>query len=151
VRYDENGSLIDPLTIIGICLIALATVAVFTGLMNWVRVRNAPCGVEGKIVEISDCAKMIIKPDCSSATFNACADPDGDGIPEGEFTSDWTKSENWIDLIIIGAVAVGGVFILYKLLDIYGKRQPSYRSYYSGKPAPNKKPHSQSKYEFTYQ
>ena len=49
----------------------------------------APCGITGSIVPINECWKKVIMPDCRWKTFNSCADPDGDGIPEGE----WEEEE----------------------------------------------------------
>ena len=56
-------------------------------------------------------------PDCRWKTFNSCADPDGDGIPEGEFEEEeWQGGTKWEQYLIIGIAIIGAIVIIPPLL-----------------------------------
>lgn len=81
----------------------------------------APCGITGSEVPINDCYKKIIFPDCSWKWFNSCGGPDnnGDGHPDGIVEDEGGGEDIYdkiIQIIIIGAVAIGGIVVLSSFL-----------------------------------
>jgi len=121
---DERGL---PIDWIMVGLVILVTALIIMVSIKLVQSLFAPCGIGGQIQEINDCWKLVIKPDCSARSFNSCADPDQDGIPEGEWGDDpWTKNFDLMEVLkwaVIGAVAIGGVVIIASLLKSRGQAQ----------------------------
>lgn len=115
VGYDENGHELWWPWWAYILLLAAFSISVgvfFTMWSRHIQVVNAPCG-SGTDWWINDCWKMVQAPDCSYRAFNSCAN-DGEGAWEG----DWQKDigEDWLSLIIIGAVAVVGVVLAINII-----------------------------------
>jgi len=80
-----------------------------------------PCGTTGAEIPINDCYKKIIFPDCHWKWFNSCGGPDnnGDGKPDGIVEDEGggdDMGDKIMKLIIVGAVAVGGVLVLTQFL-----------------------------------
>jgi len=101
-----------------------------------------PCGITGSEVEINDCYKKIIFPDCSWKWFNSCGGPDnnGDGFPDG-VVEDEGGGDSPIDkiilAIIVGAVAVGGILVISSLLKSRGQAQYAQQFPGYGPPPPS--------------
>ena len=121
---DERGLAIDWIMV---GLVILVTSLIIMIVISLIRTIFAPCGIGGQIQEINECWKLVIKPDCSARSFNSCADPDGDGVPEGDWgDDDWTKNVDLMEIIkwaIIGAVVIGGVVVIASLLKSRGQAQ----------------------------
>lgn len=116
----QTGRL-DMFVSLAICLLVVIVLAICVHVIS--SAIHAPCGTEPKILEISECEKVITKPDCSVATFNQCYDGDGDGIYEGRYTSGWSGGMNWIWWLVIGAVAIGGIYLAVKIIPgLFEKR-----------------------------
>ena len=132
---DERGLPVDWLMI---GLVILVTALIIMIAISLVRTFFAPCGIGGSVQEINECWKLVIKPDCSARSFNSCADPDGDGVPEGEWGSDdWTKNFDLMEVIkwaVIGAIAIGGVVVIASLLR--SKERAQYAQLYPDQPPP---------------
>jgi len=138
----EDGSLWAPIGWIAVLLVLSFVIYVyFTMRYTMVEKQNAPCGITGQQRTIDECWKLIIRPDCYAAEFNSCADPDGDGIPEGEI-GPWEKDindpwEQYLKWIVIGAVAIGGVVIISLLLKSRGQAQYAQQFPGYGPPPPS--------------
>lgn len=135
---DERGLPIDWL-MIGLVILVTSLIIMIT--ISLIRAFFAPCGIGGQIQEINDCWKLVIKPDCSARSFNSCADPDQDGIPEGEWGSDdWTKNFDLMEVLkwaVIGAVVIGGVVVIASLLKSRGQAQYAQQFPGYGPPPPS--------------
>lgn len=77
--------------------------------------QEPPCKTEERIIDVSDCAKIIIMPNCDSRMFDACSDT---WLEEDWHT--WTPSPDWITWIIVGAIAIGGIVVLSSFLKPRG-------------------------------
>lgn len=106
------------LTTLGIALFIVLSAILMMGTYFIIdALKSPPCGRAPHTKEVSQCIKIIILPDCSYRSIDTCADPDGDGDPEGEWIDDdWQKADLGIpwDWIIIGGVVIVGGFLLYK-------------------------------------
>lgn len=87
----------------------------------------APCGITGSEIEINECWKKVIMPDCQWRTFNSCEGPDenGDGKPDGEWGDEgWQGGTNWATYLIIGIALIGAIVIIPKVIPMF-KTQPA--------------------------
>lgn len=78
------------------------------------KVTSPPCNASVEV--INECHKMIVRPDCSAATFDICYNEPGTDtdVLEGRYTSDWSEpqgNDSWI-LLILG---IGGLILLSKM------------------------------------
>lgn len=134
-----------------ICAAISLTAFVVVSMAVWfIQTVNAPCNYE--IYPINECWKLIRAPDCSHAEFNTCGGPDAnnDGIPDGQWggampgesgTPNWQK-DIWdpttlIIAIIVGAIAIGAVVIITKLIP--AKQPQPQQYYYPPPPSSNEK------------
>lgn len=70
-----------------------------------------PCQTEERIIDVSDCAKIIIMPNCDSRLFDACND---EWLEDGWHT--WEPPAGWITWVVIGVIAIGAIIIVPPLL-----------------------------------
>jgi len=111
------------LLVIIIMIISITAVVGFLLCLSQVIEKwKAPCGIDGSVMEINDCWKLIIRPDCASRPFNSCTGPDnnGDGIPDGEWEEDseweYVGGNDWIiAALLLGVVGIGATAIGYAL------------------------------------
>lgn len=72
-----------------------------------------PCGEKGSIIDITECVKMIVYPDCSGVMYDACQKEIIDHFDPPELPPDWTKGAMWL---AVGLVAVAAILIIPKLI-----------------------------------
>lgn len=105
--------------LIKLVLYIIGGVIIFLGTYFIIEKIMAPCGITGSEIEINECWKKVIQPNCSFRSFNSCAgeDVNGDGYPDGEWLEDsWQGGFDWIKWLIIGAVVIGGVYLAVKII-----------------------------------
>lgn len=121
--YTYEGELVA--TWILYAVFAIISIVLFALFIHLIQTIMAPCGTKPYEKKINDCWKVIIMPNCDYRSFNSCADPDGDGDPEGEWGEDeWQKGgTDYLKWMVYGVVAVGGVYALYLFSKIWAERR----------------------------
>jgi len=117
--FEERGLfpwLILFLIFIGIVIGVLFMKAFFTGPYN-----PPPCGERGSQIEITECVKEIIYPDCSGVMYDSCRGEIIDTFEPPVTPPDWTQGLMWI---AIGIVAVAAIILIPKLIP--PKKPPQY-------------------------
>lgn len=115
-----DPQLIPPIIMAGYVIIAVILLAIAICVYYLVHppAQTPPCGTEATIVDVSDCLKIIIMPNCDSRAYDACidewAEPDWHG---------WEPPANWMSYLIIGVIAIGAIIIIPPLLDIAARRK----------------------------
>lgn len=71
-----------------------------------------PCGERGSVIDITECVKEIIYPDCSGVMYDACTREIIDKFEPPEEKPEW----GWLQWAIVGVVVVGGTYIAVKVL-----------------------------------
>jgi len=124
-NYDARGNLIAGI-ILGLIFIGIVVGILFMKAFFSDNAHPPPCGIRGSIIDIDECFKEIIYPDCSGVMYDSCENKIVDRFDPIVQNDDWYK---WI---VYGAVAVGGVFIGLQLLKMYKSHRPRERNNYRG-------------------
>lgn len=98
-----------------ISLVMLAIVICFYFIIN-PPAQEPPCGTSTQIIDVSECAKIIIMPNCDSRLYDACAD---EWLEDQWHT--WEPPAGWITWIVIGVIAIGAIVIIPPLLRSFRK------------------------------
>lgn len=104
--YDEKG-LISPflsvcfLIFIGIVIGVLFMKAFFGSPYN-----PPPCGETGSVVDIDDCVKMIVYPNCGGVMYDSCTHTILAPFDPPEQPPDWTTGLMWVAIGVIGVAAI---------------------------------------------
>lgn len=112
----EGNRMPIPPVIVGYIILAaiLLAIVIFIYFLVHPPVQEPPCGTTAQTVDVSDCAKIIIMPNCDSRLFDACTD---EWLEE-----DWHRPPaaeiDWKILIIIGIAAVGVIIIVPQILRV---------------------------------
>jgi hypothetical protein len=119
LSFNETG-LVFP--VIGWVVIVIVAALIVTAIFLITNAMHSepPCGTEPKTVDVSDCAKIIMMPNCDSRLYNACTDT---WLEDTWHT--WTPPPGWVEWIVIGVIAVAGIYIAAKLLPKIFKRKES--------------------------
>lgn len=88
-----------------------------------------PCGVRGSVIEISDCVKEIIYPDCSGVMYDSCQETIIDSFDPPE-PPPW----GWFEWAVVGAIGVGAIIVVYSIVK--GSQKRHYAQAYPGRPPP---------------
>jgi hypothetical protein len=127
----DGQTLIAP-GIIAVIIFLVKLVAIFIVLYVLMSKWLHPCGpIATEQVMVDGCYKIITYPDCSTLTVDSC-DPAG---PTVKNRTD-PPGPNWEELIkwaAIGAVVIGGVFVVSSLIKTreraqYGIPPPTYKA-----------------------
>lgn len=102
------------LIFIGIVVGILFMKAFFANAQN-----PPPCGERGSVIEISQCVKEIIYPDCSGVMYDSCKEEIID-----EFEPPEPPPADWWVWAVLGIVAVGAIIIIPKILHIIKPPKP---------------------------
>jgi len=108
---DANGLPIP--IIVGYIIIAVILLAIVICLYYLIHppTQQPPCGTEPKVIDVSDCAKIILMPNCDSRMYDACTD---------EWLEDdwhgWEPPADWTTWLVIGIIAIGAIVIIPPLL-----------------------------------
>jgi len=99
--------------VIGLAILTVLTGIVLLGIYNIVKAQDTRCGTTAEIKDISECMKIIVAPDCSIRTYNACEEKWSDEewhepTPPTPPSTEWLK---WIAIIILLG---GGTYIAIK-------------------------------------
>lgn len=107
--------------IIGYIVIAVILLAIVICIYFMIHppIQQPPCGTEAKIVDVGDCAKIIIMPNCDSRLFDSCTD---EWLEEDWHT--WEPPANWATWLVIGIIAIGAIVIIPPLLRTIKPRYP---------------------------
>lgn len=106
--------LIPPIIMAGYIILAVILLAIAICIYYLVHppAQTPPCGTEATVIDVSDCLKIIIMPNCDSRAYNACTDewaePDWHG---------WEPPPEWMSYLIIGVIAIGAIIIIPPLLE----------------------------------
>lgn len=84
-----------------------------------------PCGTEAKTIDVSDCAKVIIMPNCDSRLYDACSDQ---WLEESWHT--WEPPAGWVTWAVIGLGVLAAIIIVPKLFDALSQRRAQPHQYY---------------------
>lgn len=106
--YSADGQLI---TIVGFILWVILSSLLFYFIFSLIEKWHAPCGTSGRTEEISDCIKLIIKPNCQARTFNSC---DEEWVEGDDWSEPAPDLGNIIMWAVIGIIAIGGVYFIVK-------------------------------------
>lgn len=112
-KYSQAGLIpFPPWWVIGLIILTVLTAIVFIGVYYIVKAQDTRCGATAEIKDISECMKIIVAPDCSIRTYDACKEEWSD--------EDWhkptppTPSVEWLQWLIIGTLLVGGTYVAIK-------------------------------------
>lgn len=105
---------------IGYFLISLVLLAIVVCIYYILHppAQDPPCKTEERIIDVSDCAKIIIMPNCDSRMFDACTDTWLE--PDWHI---WTPPPEWLQWVVYGIVAIGGIYVAVKLLPYLMKQK----------------------------
>lgn len=133
---DANGLPIP--VIVGYIIIAVILLAVVICIYFIVHppAQEPPCGTTARTVDISECAKIIIMPNCDSRLFDSCQD---EWLEDDWHT--WEPPANWILYLVIGIAVVGAIIIVPPLLRAVRPAAPPPHV-----PPPSKKSNASSKH-----
>lgn len=112
-RYSQAGLFPIPFWVIGLIIVTVLTAIVFIGTYYIVKAQDTRCGVTAEIKDISECMKIIIAPDCSVRTYDACKEEWADEEWH-EPTPPPPPSVEWLKWIVIGVVLIGGTYVAIK-------------------------------------
>ena len=117
-EFGANRELV--ISLLGFIAVVIISVAVCYCVYHLTnpQVKKPPCGTEVTINDISDCAKMIVLPNCDSRLYNACTD---EWLEDSWHT--WEPPMDWWVIAVIGAVAIGGIYLLSKALGSRSRHQ----------------------------
>jgi len=109
---DANGL---PIPVIGWIVIAVVMllIAICVYLITHPGQPEPPCKTEERIIDISECAKIIIMPNCDSRLFDACTDE----WLEDEWHT-WEPPPEWGTYLVLAIIGIGAIIIIPKVLDI---------------------------------
>lgn len=112
-ELDANLSPTIPLWVgyLLISIVLLAIVICIYFILN-PPAQQPPCGTEAKIIDVSECSKIIIMPNCDSRTFDACTDQ---WMEDSWHT--WEPPAGWLTWLVIGVVAIAAIIIIPKVLE----------------------------------
>jgi len=115
VEYEMGMNGLPIPVIVGYMFIAVILLAIVICIYYIINppVQEPPCGTEAKIIDISECAKIIIMPNCDSRTYNSCKD---EWMEEDWHT--WEPPANWGTYLVLGLIGIGAIIIIPKVLDI---------------------------------
>lgn len=99
--------------IVGYIILAFILLAIVIAIYYLIHppAQPPPCGTSGAVVEVGDCAKIITMPNCDSRMYNSCTDE----WMEEEW-HEYTAEMGLIQWIVIGALAIGGIYVAAKVL-----------------------------------
>ena len=116
----EGQKLVGPVGIILILMfIGIVMGILFMKAFFGDKTNPPPCGVRGSVIEIDECVKEIIYPDCSGIMYDSCNHEIID-----DFDPPPPPGPEWWEYAVYGIVGVGAIFVIYKLLNIYQARKP---------------------------
>lgn len=125
VTHAEAGAGYDgrqlPIPLVGwIAIVAVfAIIAICVFMLTHPEQPSPPCKTEERIIDISECAKIIIMPNCDSRLFDACTN---EWLEEDWHT--WEPPAGWMQWLVIGLIAIGGIIIVPKVIDWIKPKPP---------------------------
>lgn len=124
--YELNAEGLPIPVIVGYIILAVILLAIIICIYYILHppAQQPPCGIDPEIIPVegSECAKIIMMPNCDSRTYDACED---------EWLEDdwhgWEPPENWMQWVVIGIVAVGAIVLIPTIIKaIRPESQPVY-------------------------
>jgi len=132
ITHSEYGldaqGLVIPI-IVGYILLAVVILAIVICIYYILHppAQQPPCGTTAQTIDVSECAKIIIMPNCDSRLYDSCQD---EWLEEGWHT--WEPPANWGTWLVLGIVGIGAIILIPQILKIVKPEKPYY-------PAPPRK------------
>lgn len=118
---DSSGQMDGlPLPVIGWIVIAIVMVAIVICTYFFTHPGQPEPRCNPEIIDVSECLKIIILPNCDSRSYNACTDE----WAEDEWHEYPEEQWGWIQWAVIGIAVIGVIIIVPPLIRSFQKPPP---------------------------